>query len=76
MGSSLRTLGAFSGDSIMSVLPGGLSMLLGPASVGYVSTALSGAGAGRREQACLSVHGALVDVSNGVAEGKESCKSK
>lgn len=76
MVSSLRALGAFSGDSMVDGVPDGLSMLLGPASVGYVSTALSGAGAGRREQACLSVHRALADVASGVAEGKESRKSK
>lgn len=47
-------------------------MLLGPAYPGYVCTGHWGCVGGRREEACLSIHGALDDVARGVAVGKKT----
>lgn len=64
-----RALAALARDGVIEGFPDEVSMLLGPAYVGYTCSGHSGCGAGRQEEACLSVHGALVDVARGVAIG-------
>lgn len=48
-----------------------LSMLLGPVHQGYVCGGHQGAGSGVREEACLSIRGALSDVAAAVAVGEQ-----
>ena len=65
-----RVVGLLSGDVVINGRSDELSMLLGPAYLGYVCTGQSGCFGGRLEEACLSIHRALVDVAKGVAVGE------
>lgn len=65
------SLAPLSGDGVI----GGRSddllmlMLLGPAHLGYVCAGHRGPGSGRCEEACLSIHNALVDVARAADTG-------
>lgn len=65
-----RALDLLSGDGVIDGRSDELSMLLGPAYLGYVCTGHWGCIGGRREAACLSIHGALADVARGVFAGE------
>lgn len=66
-GDSLATL---SGDGVAHERSDEFSMLLGPVHLGYVCGGHQGAGSGVREEACLSIRGALSDVAGAVGVGK------
>lgn len=62
---------ALSRDGMVEGFPDDLSMLLGPAHLGYIRAG-HGGGRGRREAISLSVRNALVEVSRGVCLGEKT----
>lgn len=72
---SLRTsLAPLFGDGVIDRRSDEFSMLLGPVHLGYVCAGHRGSGSGRREEACLSIRGALVDVARAVAVGEQALR--